>query len=352
VPKGAGVFDQVVVAEDVTTSSNYGTAGTYLLYMRADGAGVGYRIVANAGSGTNDPGTTSTTYYDTAANKIIAHNSGGDTQVSLPIAAVEASGSTKTLKRIFNGFGYIGSTAFVLPHVKWLSPAGRKPDGSLNNVEYETSSVVTRSWTYESVSQPLFLISDTDVPRSAVLYFCSDDEPIAPTNNHVIWYSPRENVTRYSGTSNAWSIQDPAWVFTGILTSSASSSDNYKITQFTDNKQVFNAVDFGNKTDISGWPMPDLNAGVTKSLNVDYQAKENGWLMLFGGGGGNGGAGASGGCNVTVNGTAYSISNTTGEARTWSRCWWPIRKGTTYKGAVGGGINEKLDMTWFPAIEG
>ena len=61
---------------------------------------------------------------------------------SLPLALITVSGGViSSIDQVFNGFGFIGSTAFTLPGIKGLVPNGRNSDGSLNNTLF-TSSVL------------------------------------------------------------------------------------------------------------------------------------------------------------------------------------------------------------------
>lgn len=62
---------------------------------------------------------------------------------TLPIGVVKASGGTITsIENVFNGFGYIGRTVFVLPNVAGLVPNGRNADGSLKNKLAKTQNIV------------------------------------------------------------------------------------------------------------------------------------------------------------------------------------------------------------------
>lgn len=106
------------------------------------------------------------------------------------------------------------------------------------------------------------------------------------------------------------------------------------------------------KTTIVGWSMPNYNSASSRSLNTTYTAATNGWLELYGGGGGNGGYGVDGGVYITINDSKKYFSHTLGEGRTWTRVWYPIPKGTKYLGSVQGGLNEKLEMTWYPCVGG
>ena len=152
-PNGVGVFDELILNSDhamkPTTNS-----GQYLLYVNATGSNsLGWRPVSSCYSGTDDTGS-GTTFYNTSTNIITAHNSGGDARVSLPFTLVTLSSvGIASIDQVFDGFGFIGSTAFALPGVKGLIPNGRNEDGSLNNTEFTIDAVKIKTmqddWTQE-----------------------------------------------------------------------------------------------------------------------------------------------------------------------------------------------------------
>ena len=150
VPNGAGVFDNFTLASDLLETPTP-TDGNYMLFVNSDGSSFQWRAIELCASGTSDPATIGTTYYDTVTNKILSHNVGRDVQISLqvsfPIATFTASGGVVTsIDQVFNGFGYIGSTVFALPGVKGLSPNGRNEDGSLKSNIIENTQIVSRTF--------------------------------------------------------------------------------------------------------------------------------------------------------------------------------------------------------------
>ena len=99
-------------------------------------------------SGTSDSlvGVAWHTWYDTT-NNIIKRYSGDGTTVgyttySLPIAIITVSnGAISSIDKVFNGAGYIGHHAFVLPGVKTLVPDGFNSDGTLKSYLWENTSL-------------------------------------------------------------------------------------------------------------------------------------------------------------------------------------------------------------------
>ena len=154
VPNGADNFDIVTIAQDVPTT--YSTDGQYLLIPTKSSLPFtdGYVTLLQAAPSTTVSGTTDSlsgtqwhTWYDITENKIKRY--GTDTTTpstygALPVCLFTVSdGAISSIDQVFNGFGYIGSTAYVLPGVKGLIPNGINADGTLNNEETSITAVKT-----------------------------------------------------------------------------------------------------------------------------------------------------------------------------------------------------------------
>lgn len=139
-------FDEVVTTQDLSaTAQTLGLVeGNGLLYCMPDSSSIWVEILNE--SGTTNPSSTWTTYYNTSENKVYRFadsNTIPAHQGSLSIAKVSFSNSKLTsIDQVFNGFGYIGSTVFALPGVKGLIPNGRNEDGSLKNNIFSVTNVI------------------------------------------------------------------------------------------------------------------------------------------------------------------------------------------------------------------
>ena len=145
VPNGVGKFDEQIVSSDVVVGNRTG-GGVLLLSVRKNSNAVDTTFIGNCLSGASLTPATASLHYDTANNIIRRYSSSVDTyyESSLPIALINLTDGVYTsIDQVFNGFGYIGSTVFALPGVKGLSPNGRNDDGSLRNIEFTTSKVLT-----------------------------------------------------------------------------------------------------------------------------------------------------------------------------------------------------------------
>lgn len=217
-------FDEVVVESDIAYADWAGRSRDIVIYLNANSNQLTYNTnVDETYSGDVAPALTHkfAVWYD-IQNNIIKHtNDTGATwesNFSLPIAVCyqDADMVLTSIKEIFNGYGYIGSTVFVLPNIKGLIPNGKNEDGSLNNIEFVASNVITKEYTATNqVNHYLALLS----------------------NNTIGWYSEA-----YVNKDNKLIVQDgnsrDAVIFGNIQGDTTSH-----ITSFT-TKQPFRALDY------------------------------------------------------------------------------------------------------------
>ena len=244
-------FDIINIQEDISMTV-IGDIENSAVYLNIKYNSLVYRSFDSLSSGTTDPQTPSTCYYNTASNKILDTSSAGaQSQVSLPIAQVVASGGKFTkIKQVFNGFGYIGSTIFSLPGVEGLIPNGRNVDGSLNNTKFMTTSMlsVTLVGTYSG-------------------YIVMSSSVIAGWSFSNSEYDFENNINKYNDIKNNVDI-------VGTL-----SVESGRITSFNPNN-TFQAVDRNDIEWASTQSKPsaryiDLTPGVSGST---YTAPANGWF--------------------------------------------------------------------------
>lgn len=142
-----------------------------------------YSGSSTAYSGT-DYGNLTGQYYNTETNIVSYIQNGAikgeETYLSLPIARVVGDGASQfgTIKQLFNGFGYIGSTIWADKGIKGLAPIGMNEDGTLKNIEHTTSKVIT--YTESSNSTFEFAITTSDSFASTGKKFYVND------NNYLV----------------------------------------------------------------------------------------------------------------------------------------------------------------------
>ncbi len=223
----------------------------------------------------SDPSGIKGIFYNTTTNEIKYHIDGAATGniCSFPVAEITVNnGKVTSIDQVFNGFGYIGSTIYALPGVKGLIPNGRNADGSLKNIEFTTSNVAIFNRTYpnDSGKNYYFLYPDNTITDNGNLII-QDHEP--SSWNYEVWFDIANNLIKYNDGTTIFKVE--AVVFGASFYSSG------KITSFTP-KTVFHALDYNDKSTISGWSMPssryiDLTLGASGST---YTAPANGYLYL------------------------------------------------------------------------
>ncbi len=240
--------ESITISGDLVVAQGGTNTGAFAFY-RSDNNTVYTVIAPQTFSGTTAPESpvTTTTWLDTEAKDVKVYDGtqwvGG---VSLPLCTFDnQDGKVTAVGQIFNGFGYIGSTAFILPGVKGLAPDGRNEDGSLKNFEMQVHGLYFRSITWDcSKGQELFLGYDIGAMNSGFVsssnlwrYFEQSTEPSSP-KKYDIWYNPDANIIkRY--LDNCWN--DMRATYLGQWFSESISP--YRVTELK-TKPTFCAVDY------------------------------------------------------------------------------------------------------------
>ena len=132
---------------------------------------------------------------------------------SLPIAIITttSNGTPKTIKQVFNGFGYIGRTVFALPGVKALIPDGRNADGTLKSVLNTLSSVkIVDGYTCE------FMFNAAGISPALWTNYAEQDTQPTFVNGNGTWYNPSEN-KMYQISNYVVSVINVAYVLDVVL---------------------------------------------------------------------------------------------------------------------------------------
>lgn len=149
VPNGAGVFDEVVIQSDL--SATFDNTLQKCLFVNSTGTGLFHcNVETQTASGSVEPSFDYGYWYDTELNTIKRTIDGTSFtgSYSFPVClATGTNGSVTSIDKVFNDFGYIGNTMFSLQSLKGLIPNGRNADKTLNNVEFETTGVLTHTLT-------------------------------------------------------------------------------------------------------------------------------------------------------------------------------------------------------------
>lgn len=191
VPNGPGVFEEKIIYTDISNK----TIGNDDIFLAVSKEGGLIALDAKSFTVTERPETIQGVplYYNITTNKIEYYdNSVWHTGASFPIAIVERTDNGFTgIKQIFNGFGYIGSTVFVLPGVKGLIPNGRNEDGTLKNIEF-TTGLFSLTFPDTTTSFVLGINATGDgYGINNVAYYEQEVQPVLSGN--WCWFKPSTN---------------------------------------------------------------------------------------------------------------------------------------------------------------
>ena len=277
-------------------------------------------------------------WFDTTNNIIKYSSDGGATwsasDWSFPLAiCTPQSDAWVSIDQVFNGFGYIGSTGFALPGVKGLLPNGINEDGSLKNIEFTTSKVITDTST---LTNTVFAIYSGDFTRYT--YFV--ESKIKPNTTYTLWYNTEENKMYESGSTTDFVLVNKIPITPVIRNSSG------KITSFNP-KTVFHALEWNDKRTIAGWGMPstkyiDLSLGASGN---EYTAPANGYVFV-----------EWSDVTSSAGGSSLDIQNPSIRTYTsdlsWQRHCLPIQKGQKYRVYYASTSGRTLSMFKFYYAEG
>ena len=248
-------FEEVIIDEDIISNSVSGTKTCFISYDPDRDAVFVSATITSCGSGTENPSSGTGYFYNTSTNIIDYRSSGAyeGRTYAFPLGIVTITSDLVTsIDQVFNGFGYIGSTIFALSGVKGLIPNGLHSNGTAKSIAWETSSVITRT----------FSSSDNYTP--AVIVFTG--------STYGRW-----NVTDYIYHLDT-NKMDTLWgTYLGTITLTSGVISNWNILN-----QVFHAIDFRDSSTISSWVMPsdkyeNLTLGATGTL---YTAPASGYFSL------------------------------------------------------------------------
>lgn len=253
VPNGAGVFDTVTIASNVS-GAQAGTLSDVFYLLNPAKTGLISAVTLYSGN-TEPSGTSYAVWYDTTNNRIGLRTSGSSTFTfgySLPICiGTIADGAATSIDQVFNGFGYIGSTIFALPGVKGLIPNGRNADGTLKSIEFTVSNVLTSQVSGTANVNLVLNVNGFYISNNTFTY--DEDSNFNYQNNNKLAYSDVGLIS----------------ISSGVISSSTP-------------KTAFHALDYNDSSTISGWSMPssrydDLTLGAS---GTTYTAPVNGWFAV------------------------------------------------------------------------
>ena len=273
-------FDVVTIENDIV-SQNFNRSGTN--FIRYESGFLFCDWPVSAFSSSSNTSSVTGWYYDTSKNEIKYYNSGvaKNHTVGFPLGVATVSNSVvNSIDQVFNGFGYIGSTLFLLPGVKTVVPDGRNEDGTCKNKAPSTVSSVKT----ETISRAVTAYVFTNFVSSTIAihhYVCSKTKPIVTET--TLWYNPETNLPSQvlsNGTVMTPYGEIPLAKFTSDSTGKITSFEPFTVDSVV-NSNASNFSQAG-RSYLFGLSMPsnkyiNLTLGASGST---YTAPANGWFSI------------------------------------------------------------------------
>lgn len=237
VPNGSGVFDVLSITNDTSVTQNIN--GSHLVYVNT-GRILWAKNESGFVSGDTEPaGINDGVWYNTTANRIEWYTGtgwSGNGGRSFPIARVTVSnGAISSIDQVFNGFGFIGSKAFVLPGVKALAANGRDENDNFVNVEITVPDVLVS--TPQNGYTGMYTVSGSAV--DVVYYDIYAEQETQPDFENGAWYNPKTNKMYHIVNGVATAVVQSVCMY-GV-------AQDGKITSFEqrpESESVYNVTDY------------------------------------------------------------------------------------------------------------
>ena len=186
----------------------------------------------------------------------------------LPIGISSHSGSTYTsIDQVFNGFGYIGSTAFALP-MKGQATTAINADGTVTSTIWETTTVQTLT---------VSASGSVSMSSAGVLTFGFNE----------IGYTKLADVTYYSSRIQDVDFYDVAFITNSNMSNISSAGRSFISSMSKPSNNVLNNIVNSPITTVEQTYICPANgyiivAGNSSVINTQLQVKRNGVMTLLG----------------------------------------------------------------------
>lgn len=279
--KDSKFFVWAKLVNDLSLTNTYATGTvvhTMCLNLSVNSASFG-GITKSGTDYTNYSGQ----YYHTTNNEIAYVSNGIWSQypLSFPILIFTAVGNSFTkVNKVFNGTGYIGSTVWLDKGVKGLAANGRNTDGTINNIAIETDRLYLLTTNNTSHFNNLWLrkMNNTwSLSNYYADYFHTINNraelPDAASKDYQVYYIEEEAKWLFNNNWSVWQ-ETPSVVFGNNYVDA-----NSLITNFNP-KDIFQALNYNDKSDIADWGMPSSNSiNLTAGASgTQYTAPAAGWF--------------------------------------------------------------------------
>lgn len=208
VPNGAGVFDTLTINSDktLTVSDN----AVQLVCINSSNKNMIARRLENCVSGA-DAAITAGFAYNTTTNQVRFFDGTGTdqgTNYSLPVAIITIlNGAISSIDRVFNGFGYIGSTLFALP-MKGEATTAINQDGTVTKTIWESTTIqtatVSESGVYSMSSSGVLTAGFNEVGYTKLADVTYYDSRIQNVNFYDVGFVANSNASNFSQAGRSY----------------------------------------------------------------------------------------------------------------------------------------------------
>ena len=279
-------------------------------------------------------------YYNTTTNKIEFYD--GSTWISdcsFPISLyTRGSTGAVSIGQVFNGFGYIGKTIFLLPGVKFQTSQGKNIDGSIKTAVYTRKNVSMSSLTFhtghyylmanDSVGNPFFISKSQRFIQS----YAPDTSNLAGIN---YWYNTSEERWYNLIEGKTWKYMPGVMDIFGEVSATDGLLYDFK-------GYPLNHINTYQRTELAGMGMPsgkyiDLTPGAS---GTTYVAPANGWFSAMNGNG------KDGFCSLVNQAKKIGDTGSAAQGISDGMSFVPVIAGDTVVLKYSGKFNE-LNYGWF-----
>lgn len=220
-------------------------------------------------------------WYDTAENVVKCTSDSGATWQnygSLPVGVftMAGTGATKTLKYVFNGVGYIGTTVFAVPGVKGLMADGLNEDGS-----YRTISRTIEYMTYRNLNfsrRKFYCFIKMDLHGIDGEHYIEADELPKTAKQWTVCYRKTDNTLWWTIEANSTS-----WFQIWAIPVGFISCDGTKITSWEPAKNFIKVYQY------NSYEPQQVLANISGNSSTNITFKKGVYYIRAQGAGGKGG---------------------------------------------------------------
>ena len=205
IPSGADNFIETILSKDIICPKLAQSNGEFTVYLSKSEEAFFFTTITQY-SALEKPAATGThVFYNLTDDtiKIYSDDVISTPNVSLPIARVILKdGYIDNIKEVFNGFGYMSETPFILPEVRAFIPKGLDDQSDYASYEFINDKVRINKNLINESCKYLFLDNTGNLLGWGADYFEQREKPIG-VFSHAMWYDSYNNIMYQTMTGDS-----------------------------------------------------------------------------------------------------------------------------------------------------